>query len=385
MADVPSKLPVDYSTWQDAVKAHGLVGKTVHTAELASASKMDFKQFLLLRVLWKLHLGNRLSSLPPVLEPYHTQATILLNKSQSWASYCSSIVNGENPEGSFAIARHYQVKAANNGKCMRPDSFDTPVAKRTRSYTRRNLEEEFRNLQVDETPSKSLTPISQMPISEDSSDDDSVVADPLLPPPTPAALVPEDLQKLMFPPTKDEQIVNTALVVFLNSLTIHFPMIKRCDWTLHRKAFVPQFEEARFESRTDGYLDDGKGNPYALIEVKPIIRALINQSRIQVQEGSQMASWIKIDINANLDKLRVHVSQNRHEIFITIAEYDNGYVSYLRKKPANDEHPSFLTMHQYGPWNTDNAADMKKLGPILLALTLYAEDEVQKAEASSSD
>ncbi|PYH91021.1 hypothetical protein BO71DRAFT_401708, partial [Aspergillus ellipticus CBS 707.79] len=206
----------------------------------------------------------------------------------------------------------------------------------------------------------------------------------MLPPPTPAAQVPEELQRLMFPPTKDEQIVNTALVVFLNALTIHFPLIKRCDWTVHRKAFVPQFEEAKFESRTDGYLDDGKGNPYALIDVKPIIRALTNQSRIQMQEGSQMASWIKIDIDAHLEKLRVHVSQNRHEVFITIAEYDKGYVSYLRKTPANNEHPSFLTMHQYGPWNTNNAGDMKKLGPILLALTLYAEDEVQKAEASSS-
>ncbi|KAI9043623.1 uncharacterized protein KD926_003393 [Aspergillus affinis] len=171
--------------------------------------------------------------------------------------------------------------------------------------TRRDLEEEFRKLQVDKTPSKNPTPAFQMPDNEDSSDDDSVVADPLLPPPTPLVQVPEELQRLMFPPTKDEQIVNTTFVVFLNALTIHFPTIERCDSTLHRKAFVPQFEEAKFEYRTDGYLDDGKGNPYALVEVKLIIRALTNQSRTRMQEGSQMASWIKNDIDAHLEKLLV--------------------------------------------------------------------------------
>ncbi|PLN78854.1 hypothetical protein BDW42DRAFT_174009, partial [Aspergillus taichungensis] len=103
-----------------------------------------------------------------------------------------------------------------------------------------------------------------------------------------------------------------------------------------------------------------------------------------MQEGSQMASWIKTDIDAPLEKLRAHVSQDRHEIFITIAEYDSSYVSYLRKNPLDDEAPSFLTMHQYGPWNTTHAGHMKKLGPILLALTLYAEAEVQKTEASLS-
>lgn len=79
---------------------------------------------------------------------------------------------------------------------------------------------------------------------------------------------------------------------------------------------------------------------------------------------------------------RCHISQNRHEIFITIAEYDSGYISYLRTKPASDEAPSFLTMHQYGPWNTKDAGHMKSLGPILLALTLYTQAQIAKAKPS---
>ncbi|PKY02228.1 hypothetical protein P168DRAFT_329186 [Aspergillus campestris IBT 28561] len=380
MADLPSKLPANPGEWHKAVKEHNLVGKTVHTAELASASKIEFRQFLLLRVLWNPRVGAHLFRLPPVLNKYHAQAKELLATSQSWADYCSGIKSGQNPEGIFSIARHYQIKAATGGENMRPDSFDTPVAKRTRSHATKNLAEALRGFQIDKTPSKTPIPVPQTPKIDSSSDDESDSRGP-----TPAILVPKDVQKLMYPPTKDEQIVNAALVIFLNALTIHFPIIERCEWTMHRQAFVSIFEEAESESRTDGYLDDGKENPYALIEVKPITRTLASQSRIQMQEGSQMAGWIKTDTNASLEKLRVHVSQDQHEIFITIAEYDSGYVSYLRKKPHNNEPPSFLTMCQYGPWITTHAGHMKKLGPILLALTLYAEGEVRKTEASLSD
>lgn len=310
MTGIPSKLPANHRMWQKVIKAHNLVDKTVHTAELASASKIEFRQFLLLCVLWKTRIGDRLTRLPSVLEPYHTQARVLLDESQSWASYCSGIEKGETPEGTFAIARYYQMKAATGGKHMRPDSFDTPVAKRTRSHTMRSLEQDFRNLQADETPSKTRIPVPRTPNYEDLFGVESVASSPPPRAPTPAILVPEDLQKMMFPPTKDEQIVNAALVVFLNALTIHFSDIKHCEWTMHRKSFVSKFEDEEFESRTDGYLGDGKGNPYALIEVKPIARTVTSQSQIQMQEGSQMASWIKNDIDAPLNKLLVFLSHS---------------------------------------------------------------------------
>ena len=308
MADLPRKLPSDYSGWQNAVKARNLVGETVHTAELASASKIEYRQFLLLRILWDSRVRDQMARLPPVLETYHTQAKALLATSQLWADYCSGIKNGESPAGTFAIARYYQIKAAIGGEDMRQDSFESPVAKHTRSHTMRSLEQDFRNLQADETPSKTSIPVPQTPDYEDSSDDEFAETSPPSSDPTPASLVSEDLQKMMYPPTKDEQIVNVALVVFLNALTIHFSTIKRCEWTMHRKAFVSKFEEAKFESRTDGYLDDGKGNAYALVEVKPIARTSASQSQIQMQEGSQMAGWIKTDVGAPLNKLLVFIT-----------------------------------------------------------------------------
>lgn len=107
----------------------------------------------------------------------------------------------------------------------------------------------------------------------------------------------------MFPPTKDEQIVNTALVVFLNALTMHFDISDRFSWTPHRKGFIADFEEASFEARVDGYLQDNQENHYALIEVKPVIRGN-KQNLIQMQESAQMVGWIKNDTSsAPEDKL----------------------------------------------------------------------------------
>lgn len=91
----------------------------------------------------------------------------------------------------------------------------------------------------------------------------------------------------------------------------------------------------------------------------------------------------------------MHVSQDRHEIFLVFAEYDDNYLAYLKSFKIEssdhklsesrvssssapvDEAPSFLTMHQYGPWDTRHGSHMKQLGPILLAITLYAASEIE--------
>ncbi|KAI9040824.1 uncharacterized protein KD926_007632 [Aspergillus affinis] len=73
-------------------------------------------------------------------------------------------------------------------------------------------------------------------------------------------------------------------------------------WNIHlapRYTKLPDIlVEAGFESRTDKYLDDGNSNPYALIEVKPIVRPFMDESQIQIQESAQMAGLIINDIDA---------------------------------------------------------------------------------------
>ncbi|PYI09929.1 hypothetical protein BO78DRAFT_426928 [Aspergillus sclerotiicarbonarius CBS 121057] len=391
----PDSLPSTRKEWETKVTERKLGGQTIHAAELASGPKIGYDQFLLLRVLWVTYgLGV---SLPKTINGLLPRAVEMLADYPSWKTYCDNFNDSKNPEGSFSVARHYQKMAANSKGNIRPNTFDTPVALRTRS--KRNVQvPDISKLQLN--PPETPTKLPQTPVLSPA-EDDWVLDDEESPPTpiTPAAKVPEDLQKLMFPPTKDEQIVNTALVVFLNALTIHFGVSETCNWTMHRKGFVAKFAEASFEARTDGYLDDGQENAYALIEVKPVIRR-IKRNLIQMQESAQMVGWIMNDTDKNnIDKMRVHVSQDRHEIFLTFAEYENDYLAYLKTAPskpetsktAKSENKSsenqkspFMTMHQYGPWDTRNSSHMKQLGPILLAIALYADSEIRAKQKSQN-
>lgn len=69
------------------------------------------------------------------------------------------------------------------------------------------------------------------------------------------------------------------------------------------------------------------------------------------------------------------MSQDRHEIYVTVAESNAEYLAYLNDKEPCGNPPSFLTMHQFGPWDTQKSSHMQHLGPVLLALTLRAEAE----------
>lgn len=78
---------------------------------------------------------------------------------------------------------------------------------------------------------------------------------------------------------------------------------------------------------------------------------------------------------------RLHVSQDRHEIYIIFAEYRENYIKYLHDELGPTDDPGFMTMHQIGPWNTENRTDMESVGKILLAIALRAEDALKKRRA----
>ena len=64
---------------------------------------------------------------------------------------------------------------------------------------------------------------------------------------------------------------------------------------------------------------------------------------------------------------RVLVSQDRHEIYITIANYDDSYARYVAGLSETD---SFLKMDEYGPFDISEHRHMFYLGRIMLALSL---------------
>ncbi|KAL3477658.1 hypothetical protein BJX99DRAFT_257258 [Aspergillus californicus] len=68
-------------------------------------------------------------------------------------------------------------------------------------------------------------------------------------------------------------------------------------------------------------------------------------------------------------------SNYRHEIFVTVAQYDSDYVGYLNDENHASDELSFMTMNLFGPFNTRDRGHMRRLGPILLAMSLRADVE----------
>jgi hypothetical protein len=175
----------------------------------------------------------------------------------------------------------------------------------------------------------------------------------------------------MIPKAPDEQVVNTALINFLASITQYFPC--PAQWTLKRKAFHIH----DFEARIDGFLMDKRQVTKAIIEVKAAQRHNRHHvSRVRMQEGAQMAAWIFSEQETgflsrkdNNNRVRVLISQDRHEIFVTFAEYDSAYAAYLndiRKGTGPTPADIFLVMSEYGPFNTTISEHMEELGAFIL-------------------
>lgn len=61
------------------------------------------------------------------------------------------------------------------------------------------------------------------------------------------------------------------------------------------------------------------------------------------------------------------ISQDRHLIYVTLAEYTQAYVDYLQdpRKPQ-----AYMKMQEYGPFRADNATDMRALADIVVNHTL---------------
>ena len=63
------------------------------------------------------------------------------------------------------------------------------------------------------------------------------------------------------------------------------------------------------------------------------------------------------------------ISQDRHEIYLTFATFDDEYARYVRGN-AEAKVDTFLQMHQFGPFVISNPDHMRCLAYYVLAITL---------------
>jgi len=310
---VESSLPSSVQSWKSAVfQAYGFDNiklglRAIPVLDYKSASKLELKQYLALRILRTSKNVDNFKSDNWIPQAFLSQSTRILDDKHEWKRYLKDVEDRievhKSSLSAFSLARAYQQQVSRKPHArVYQAELDSRIAvtptkqgRPTRSTTNKasatppevDLAPNLAAISL-HTPSSSsssrntvtdLGPGFQTPTS-------SSLGTPIgkLPPISPYS----PLGKGFAEPAKDEQIVNTALLNFLTALTFWVPQVK-ATWTLHRAAFKI---EGFFEARIDGYLEHIDGDtPLVIIEVKACVRSS-SRNQIQMQEGAQLAAWI---------------------------------------------------------------------------------------------
>ncbi|CAI7653386.1 unnamed protein product [Penicillium viridicatum] len=186
-------------------------------------------------------------------------------------------------------------------------------------------------------------------------------------------------------PTKDEQLVNDALLLFLRTLLVYQSELK-CHWAADRSPFSKAtFGDNSMIARTDGYLE-ANGEVFAIVEVKPNIRHPEDHEEVLWQETGEMIAWIMHDEKHERKcqlRRRLLVSQDNHEIFLTIAGYDHQYLAYLKNGDASSD--PWLTMQTYGPWSIAHPSHMENLATIILCVAFEVTYDLASSATSQQN
>ena len=292
-------LPSTIKEWEKEAKSQGVLNRSVHELlEVASASKIGFKQYYSLRVLWKVTMKD----LPNAnilgfskADPIYRTASDYLKKSQSWQDYLANVSSGPLPFsadrvrdiGAFSNVLYYQLhvepvqslNSADQAMGLVPSKFSPRRSPATPSV-----------LNQPETPSLSTSRgrhamKKSSYLDPDYSFDDTFVSENSFAPPDPQS----PITTATIAPSEDEQIVNIALILWLQTLVMFHPQIQleRLKWSVKRL----KFDFGEWEARMDGCLRKNR-EVKAIVEVKPYARSNYLDA-IQKQESAQMASWIR--------------------------------------------------------------------------------------------
>jgi hypothetical protein len=303
------RLPSTQGEWDEIVKEFRLEHQNIHDfKEISSASEIGIEQFLLLQVIWTVSDNDKALFQPKkdslVIQPDHFKAAkAYLSNAESWTEYMNSLrepknisaIDGAFPDiGSMSAARYWQLLSTKTTETEQAVSKFSPIMTRSRTYANR-----LREIPQTPTPAtrgqgrtRNLFDVKQLAQSLEgySLDESSQPGTAESEMDTVFFDTPES-SMVLYPSTEDEQIVNTALLLLLTGITMHFDMPAR--WSLHRKAFMLKNVDGKvYEARVDGYLlCTTNSQVKAIAEVKPFLRQPKIQA-IQMQEGAQMAAWI---------------------------------------------------------------------------------------------
>ncbi|KAL9093511.1 MAG: hypothetical protein Q9165_003906 [Trypethelium subeluteriae] len=397
------------STWRALASKHGVAGVNVHDVKQPrSGSRLGLDQFLTFRAIyyWQPQSNFKTNVVHQFIGPeYLEHALKHLKSTLSWLKYIKAIEDvhqkkfqiSEQDIGSYFSTLDWQNEALRKKKSSAQLSFQgkidfSPIAKRTRSkQTAKALGSPSKamkrlagmvtsKLRLGETDE----PSSQHKGLEASMSSPSRAQEPSQVYETPESMGPISPAQIEDMPIRnDEQIVNSALLTFLRCLT-GYKRAPNAQWdmTRHRLTFenIPSSDTKGFKvysADTDGLLRAEDGHTVlAIIEVKPYIRQH-DRNSIRMQETAQMVAWIREAAQKQHDwkkiprKIKLLVSQDNFEIYLTFAVSNKAYLDYvLWGAPSED---AFLHMHELGPWETTRSSHMEALSRIILAYTMQQE------------
>lgn len=290
-------LPSTIKEWEKEAKIHGVLDTSVHELlEVASASKIGPKQYCSLRVLWRVKKGLPNANILGFSkdDPIYRTANNYLKNSQSWQGYLANVSPGPLH---FSAGRLRDIGAFSNVLFYQRDveplkPLDSEV------LAMNSVPSKFSPRRAPGVPSVSIQPEApsltasreqhaikkSSYLDPDYSFDDTFVSENSFAPPDPQT----PITTAIIAPSEDEQIVNVALILWLQTLVMFHPQIQleRLKWSVKRL----KFDFGEWEARTDGCLRKNR-EVNAIVEVKPYARRDYQQA-IQKQESAQMASWI---------------------------------------------------------------------------------------------
>ncbi|KAL8290732.1 hypothetical protein RB597_008807 [Gaeumannomyces tritici] len=404
MANNNHKFPSTETAWKKNVAEQGLTGASIHNMDhTKSGSKTDWPQFLLCRVLYQAYNAKKfqteMDTNPPVIESpdSYAKARQHLKRYDAWRAYINNIFEPKHTTmkqrpftnlGIFSLVRYHQLAAYQVPQVDYYSDDPPKTAMKTRSQTEAARGKATGHppstpeLPADDSESVVLAGFASLDLvgggdkPHDSPEARSAISEH-------SGYTPAEIA--YYKASKDEQIVNMALILYLNALTIQFPEVKG-DWSLHRGSFVfknraePQNPIPIFEARVDGYFETHSREIAAIVEAKSALRESTRE-KIRMQEASQFAAWINQHPPQQYQKdgtaRRLMISQDRHEIYVTVGTFTPGYVAYITNSPqtkprTRSQSLEFLNLTEYGPFSTIKDKHMEVLGRAMLAFCTEA-------------
>lgn len=294
-------LPSNLNQWNTEARNHGVSDTSIHDLlDFDSASKIGPRQYYSLRVLWVVAPKLPDASFLDLSQDdpnYRKASDFLSNKSQSWKDYLKDIkdkpglssANKAQDIGAFSNVRYYQlhVDPSTTASSSTPDKdMESVPSKFSRRYPPSAIPASTTSM-TQTTPLKGQQSIESRFFSDFNTpfNDNSLLSVDSFKPPTPQTPATPRTTA----PAEDEQIVNVALVLWLQTLTMFHTGVQEGGLKWSMKRLKLDFDT--WEARTDGCLRR-KQEIKAILEVKPFVRQKC-LDLIQEQETAQMCAWIR--------------------------------------------------------------------------------------------